>query len=173
VKKQSTIIPGLALMILASVLTIASPAALAHGDAPATKDKVATPISTEEHAFGKEGDPQHVSRTITVDLNDTMRFNPSEIKVKQGETIKFIVRNKGQAKHEMVLGTLPGLKEHGELMKANPEMGHEESYMAHVKPGAQQEMVWQFTKAGEFNFGCLAPGHFEAGMVGKIKVVKG
>jgi uncharacterized cupredoxin-like copper-binding protein len=65
------------------------------------------------------------------------------------------------------------LKAHGELMKKNPEMEHGDPYMAHVKPGGKEEMVWQFTKAGEFNYGCLAPGHFEAGMIGKIKVVKG
>ena len=101
-----------------------------------------------------------------------MRYTPSAIKVRQGETIRFIVKNNGKFLHEIVLGTMAELKEHGELMKKNPEMEHDEPYMAHIKPGAREEMVWQFTKPGHFNFGCLAPGHFEAGMVGKINVTK-
>lgn len=171
-KKQASFISQLALAVLATSLTVVAPAVMAHGDGHAKKDKAAA-ISTDEHPFGKEGDPKHVTRTISIDMNDTMRFNPSEIKVKQGETIKFVVRNKGQAQHEMVLGTMDELKAHGELMKKNPEMEHDDPYMAHVKPGGKEEMVWQFTKAGEFNYGCLAPGHFEAGMIGKITVVKG
>jgi uncharacterized cupredoxin-like copper-binding protein len=31
-------------------------------------------------------------------------------------------------------------------------------------------MGWQFTRAGEFFYACLIPGHFEAGMVGKVTV---
>ena len=58
----------------------------------------------------------------------------------------------------MVLGTPEELKEHAELMKKFPEMEHDEPHMAHVKPGKSGEIVWQFTKAGEFQFACLHPG---------------
>ena len=44
--------------------------------------------------------------------------------------------------------------------------------MAHVQPGKKAEIVWQFTNAGEFHYGCLIPGHFEAGMVGKVRVTQ-
>jgi uncharacterized cupredoxin-like copper-binding protein len=170
-KKQSNLLSRFAFAVLATSLTIAAPAVRAHGDSHARKDTVAA-ISMDEHAFGKEGDPKQVTRTITIDMNDTMRFNPSRIKVRQGETIRFVVKNKGKLGHEMVLGTMDELKAHGELMKKNPEMEHDEPYMAHVKPGDKEEMVWQFTKAGEFTYGCLAPGHFEAGMLGKITVTR-
>ena len=70
----------------------------------------------------------------------------------------------------MVIGTADELKKHAEQMRKFPEMEHEEAYMAHVKPGKSGEIVWQFTKAGEFQFACLIPGHFEAGMVGKVTV---
>jgi len=43
--------------------------------------------------------------------------------------------------------------------------------MAHVAPGKTGEIVWTFNRAGEFDFACLIPGHYDAGMVGKIKVV--
>jgi uncharacterized cupredoxin-like copper-binding protein len=50
-------------------------------------------------------------------------------------------------------------------------MEHDEPYMSHVAPGKTETMIWQFTKAGEFYFGCLVPGHFEAGMIGGIRVL--
>jgi uncharacterized cupredoxin-like copper-binding protein len=99
-----------------------------------------------------------------------MRYQPSEIAIQRGERIRFVVRNGGKAQHEMVLGTLDELKEHGELMKKFPDMEHDELHMAHVSPGKSLEMGWQFSRSGEFYFGCLVPGHFEAGMLGRIVV---
>jgi len=160
---------GLAFAALA--LICATPA-FAHGDGHRSKDRDAE-ISDEQHAFGKQGNRKKVTRTIHIDMSDTMRFTPASIRIKPGETIRFIVRNKGKLRHEMVLGTLEELKEHGELMKKFPDMEHDEPYMAHVEPGGQQEMIWHFTNAGEFYFGCLMPGHFDAGMIGKITVKKG
>ena len=81
-----------------------------------------------------------------------------------------VVGNKGKVLHEMVIGNLTGPKAHGELMKKFPNMEQDEPYMAHIDPGGKREIVWQFTKAGEFHFGCLLPGHFESGMVGRIVV---
>jgi uncharacterized cupredoxin-like copper-binding protein len=99
-----------------------------------------------------------------------MRFAPSAIDVRRGETIRFEIANSGTVMHEMVLGTLQDLKEHAEMMRKHPGMAHDEPYMAHVAPGKTATIVWQFTKAGAFHYGCLVSGHFEAGMVGKITV---
>ncbi len=157
--------------ILLTTLLASLPAlALAHGDSHAKKTAKPAAISTEEKEFGRQGDPKKVSRTVNIDMADTMRFTPAELSIKRGETIRFVVKNKGQVLHEMVIGTKKELAEHAELMKKHPNMEHDEPYMAHVNPGKQETMVWQFTKAGEFFFGCLVPGHFEAGMVGKIIV---
>ena len=157
----------IALVVLA--LT-ASGSALAHDVGQRAKRKTA--ISTEEKAFGREGDPQRASRTIQINMADTMRYSPSEIHVRRGETVRFQVKNSGKVMHEIVLGTMKELKEHAELMKKFPGMEHDEPYMAHVAPGKTERIVWQFTKAGEFYYGCLIPGHFEAGMVGKIYVIE-
>ena len=127
-------------------------------------------VSTEEQTFGREGDPRKVSRTIRVDMNDAMRFSPSSLQVKRGETIRFEVSNSGKLMHEMVVGTMDALKQHSELMRKHPGMEHDEPYMAHVQPGKKETIVWQFTKPGEFYYGCLIPGHFEAGMIGKVVV---
>ena len=99
-----------------------------------------------------------------------MRYIPAKIKVKRGETIKFVVHNNGTVKHEMVLGTIKELKEHAVLMQKFPEMEHVDPNMASVEPGKTGELLWQFTRAGTFTFACLQPGHFEAGMVGKVAV---
>ena len=139
----------------------------AHGDG---KKDAHRKISTEEKPFGREGDPKKASRTITVDMSDKMRFTPGEITVRRGDTVRIMVKNSGKVLHEMVLGTLQELKDHAELMRKFPNMEHDEPYMAHVKPGATERIVWQFTKPGEYHFGCLVPGHFEAGMMGKVIV---
>ncbi len=169
--KKHSVLTSITAILMALTFSLGAGVTHAHGN-ETHAGKADAPISTDEHAFGKEGDPKKVTRTIHVDMRDTMRFSPSEVTVKQGETIKFVVFNKGQALHEMVIGTMDELKTHGELMKKHPGMEHDEPYMAHVKPGGQETMIWQFTNPGEFNFGCLAPGHFEAGMIGKIKVAK-
>jgi len=121
-------------------------------------------------ALGKPGDPGKVTRTIEVGMGDDMRFQPANIKVKRGETIKFVVKNNGALKHEMVLDTMKELKEHAALMRKSPGMEHDDPNAVSVEPGKTGTLVWQFTKAGTFDFACLEPGHFEAGMVGKIIV---
>ncbi|MDC8758184.1 copper-binding protein [Janthinobacterium fluminis] len=153
--------------MLAAFWTLAAPAALAHEGAHKT---AATAISTEEQLFGRQGDPANVTREIRVEMSDTMRFTPSDVAVKQGETVRFVVHNKGKVMHEMVLGTMAQLQEHGAMMRQHPGMEHDAPYMAHVKPGATQDIVWQFTRAGDFNFACLVAGHLESGMKGALKV---
>ncbi len=154
----------------AFTLTAAAPV-WAHSAAGHDKKPSARKISPDEHAFGKEGDPKKAARTITVDMADTMRFTPGSITVKQGETVKLIAKNGGKVMHEMVIGTEAELKKHAEVMKKHPGMEHDEPYMAHVKPGGRQQIAWTFTKPGTFMYGCLIPGHFEAGMKGTITVV--
>jgi uncharacterized cupredoxin-like copper-binding protein len=123
-----------------------------------------------DDSFGKPGDPAKVSRTVAVDMTDAMRFTPASIAVKKGETIRFVAKNSGQLKHEMVLGTPKELREHADLMKKSPEMEHEEPNQVSLEPGKSGELVWQFTRAGTFDFACLQPGHFDAGMRGKVAV---
>lgn len=157
--------------LAAASATVVAVGALAHG----REQHVLTPKEYNAHkvevtAFGREGDPAKVTRTIRIRMADTMRFTPAQITVKRNETVKLVATNKGQVLHEMVLGTPEALKEHAELMKKFPEMEHEEAHMAHVKPGKTGEIIWQFTQAGSFQFACLVPGHFEAGMVGTVTV---
>jgi uncharacterized cupredoxin-like copper-binding protein len=104
-------------------------------------------------------------------MTDKMRFNPEKLEVKQGETIKFVIKNGGKVMHEMVLGTKKDLDEHAAMMVKFPGMEHEEPYMAHVGPGKSGEIIWTFNKLGTFDYACLIAGHYQAGMVGKVTVV--
>ncbi|EPD41092.1 MULTISPECIES: cupredoxin domain-containing protein [Delftia] len=128
--------------------------------------------ANEETAIGKPGVASKATRTINIDMADTMRFTPSSIQVKQGETVRFTVKNTGQVKHELSLGTEKELLEHLEQMRKFPDMEHEEPGKVTLAPGKQGEIVWQFTKAGTVNFACLIPGHYEAGMRGVVQVSK-
>ena len=125
-----------------------------------------------EDAIGKPGIALNATRTVNVDMTDGMRFNPSSINVKQGETVRFVVTNSGKLRHELVLGTEKELKEHYEVMKKNPEMEHADPNMVTLAGGKTAEIVWRFTRAGKVDFACLQPGHYDAGMKGAVNVSK-
>ena len=129
----------------------------------------------ESDAIGKPGVAAKASRTVQIDMTDAMRYSPASVSVRQGETVRFVVKNSGKLKHEMVLGTEKELMEHYEVMKKNPEMEHADENMVTVAPGKSGEIVWQFTKAGKIDFACLQPGHYDGGMKGAVNVasVKG
>ena len=159
----------LLLSLAAALLVASAPASYAHGDDSHVREAKPNldPVQTE---FGRSGDPSKVARTIRVDMSDHMRFTPELIEVKRGETIRLVASNSGSTLHEIVFGRLDDLTKHAELMKKSPGMEHDEPYMAHVAPGKHGEIVWTFDKPGEFHFGCLIPGHFEAGMQGRIRI---
>ena len=124
----------------------------------------------EQKDWGIAGDAKDVKRTIEINMTDDMKFTPSRITVKRGETVRLVALNRGKVLHEIVIGTAQELKEHAEMMKKHPNMEHDEPYMAHVDPGQKGDIIWTFNRAGTFEFACLIPGHFEAGMKGTIVV---
>ena len=124
-------------------------------------------------AFGKPGDPKKPSRIVKIQMLDeygTGLFSPDVIQVKQGEQIKFMISNDGERAHEMILATLKMNLAHAQEMKKNPDMEHDDPNGKRLLPKQSAEILWQFTKAGEFDFSCLIPGHREAGMHGKVVV---
>ena len=133
-----------------------------HGDGPA--------VEKEQMAWGIAGDPGAATRTVEIAMGDDMRFRPDRIEVRQGETVRIVHRNLGRVRHEFVLGTRASLDGHAALMKKFPAMEHDEPYIAHVGPGRSGQIVWTFNRAGRFDFACLIPGHYDAGMVGAVVV---
>ncbi len=120
--------------------------------------------------FGSYEPDMKATKTIEIGMSDEMRFTPDVINVKVGDIVKFEHKNNGKIRHEFVLGTESTLDEHAKMMKKFPNMEHSEPYMAHVDPGDHGKILWKFSKAGEFAFGCLIPGHYDAGMKGKVIV---
>ena len=153
---------------LAVLLASAGTFAYSHGDE--THAKKAGPVKMEQKPWGIAGDPKAVTRTITEAMLDKMRFSVDRIEVKQGDTVKFVLKNEGKIMHEFVIGTKKDLDDHAALMVKFPNMEHDEPYMAHIPPGKTGEIIWTFNKPGNFDFACLIAGHYQAGMVGKITV---
>lgn len=155
-------IMSLAVMSISAGLAQAGPGAKGHSHG-----------HEEETAFGRPGDPNKKSHTVEVIMREgdgKMEYVPSRIEVKQGEQIRFVMKNHGELEHEFVLATVEENKHHAEEMAKNPEMEHDEPNMKRLNPGAGADLLWQFTKAGEFQYACLIPGHMEAGMKGVVVV---
>lgn len=129
-----------------------------------------------EHAemmIGMPGDAASVDRTIEVTMRETddgeMLFEPRELEIAQGETIRFNVINKGELEHEFVIDTLERNAEHKEMM-AKMDMEHDDPNSVRLDEGGAGEVIWTFANAGTFEFACLIPGHYESGMHGSIAV---
>jgi uncharacterized cupredoxin-like copper-binding protein len=109
---------------------------------------------------------------------------PDNIQVKAGETIRFVVRNKGKLAHEMVIGNAQDIAAHAKEMQemaASGQQAHQHNHVASgmramgaiavsVPAGETREWVVKFDDATELEMACLVPGHFEAGMKGKLSV---
>lgn len=126
----------------------------------------------DQSAAGKPGKASAVKRTIEVRMLDTMRYEPSSITVKAGETVRFVIENKGRLAHEFGIGTLEEQAKHAEMMKAMPDMKHDDPNVMAVEPGQKKELIWQFTRTGTFEIACHVPGHYPAGMKMAVKSVK-
>lgn len=126
----------------------------------------------DDHAAmaGKSGAPKNVNRVVEISMDDTMRFTPSQLEVKAGETIRFQVKNNGRLNHEMVIGSIEELKEHAAMMRKMPDMKHAEANMITLAAGQVGGLIWQFDKPGKVEFACLILGHMEAGMKGEFTV---
>lgn len=145
---------------------------------------------------GQPGKASAATRTVQIELGDNF-FNQEKLAVKAGETVRFVVVNKGEFLHEFNIGTAASHAEHQKKMammvdhgmltatginKDMAHMDHSAMGMAHmdhddpnsilVEPGKTGELVWTFGQDGVLEFACNIPGHYEAGMVGAISVGK-
>ena len=114
------------------------------------------------------------TRTIQVKLMETedgeMIFEPRVLDMKAGETVRLAIENVGEQEHEFVMDTVDAVAKHKALMNKFPEMEHDDPNAVRLAPGEKDEIVWTFANAGSFQFACLIPGHYEAGMHGALSV---
>ena len=140
--------------------------------------------------IGEKGDPNKVDRTIKIKMYDNY-YEPNEIKVREGETIKFIVQNLGEMVHEYNIGTkemhikhqpeMQRLVDNGillidrvdmikmkEMSKTDHSLSHSHSNSVMVEPNKTGEVIWKFSKNITLEMACNVPGHYQTGMVGNI-----
>jgi uncharacterized cupredoxin-like copper-binding protein len=143
-------------------------------------------------SFGEPGKASEVSRTVEIKMLDNY-YEPAEIEVKAGETIRFAIKNLGEFVHEFNIGTasmhaahqkeMVMMVEHGviEPDKINHEkmkmdmgggrtMEHNDPNSVLLEPGKSGEVIWKFAEAKGIEFACNVPGHYDAGMMGPLKV---
>ena len=151
--------PCMAALVLAASAAAGAFPTWAHGTDAHAAPGASRPAPVQKD-WGLAGKGQHARRTITLTMTDDMRFSPDHFQVKRGETVRLRVVNQGQVMHEAVLGTRDSLDAHAQMMLKYPAMEHAEPYMAHVAPGQTEELVWNFNRAGSFDFACLIAGHY-------------
>jgi uncharacterized cupredoxin-like copper-binding protein len=127
----------------------------------------------QHFSAGEPGHPKRASRTVTITMNESegkMSFSPNRIEVRRGEQIRFVLTNVGHLDHEFMIATHEENAKHAATMQKYPDMVHDDPNGKSVKTKQKSNLVWRFTKAGTFEFACLIPGHYEAGMHGIIVV---
>jgi uncharacterized cupredoxin-like copper-binding protein len=149
----------------AAILAASSGTAFAHG--PGHDD------SRESFSAGESGDPKKPFRVVVVSMREgdgKMMYVPDDLEVKKGEQIKFVIKNEGELDHEFMLASVKENAAHAKLMEKNPEMEHDDPNAKSIKSKGVAEILWRFSKPGSFEFACLVPGHYEAGMKGTVVV---
>lgn len=137
---------------------------------------MALPTAAAAHgsfAAGDPGDPTKPSRVVEIKMtegNGTMAYAPAKVEVRLGEQIKFVLINTGELDHEFMLDSTEHNAKHKAAMEKNPEMEHDDPNGKRLPPKTSAEIVWRFTKPGTFEYACLIPGHYEAGMLGTVVV---
>lgn len=126
------------------------------------------------YSIGKKGDKAKAKRTINISMRETedgkMLFEPKVLQFRKGETVILNFTNKGDTDHEFVMDTEEKVQEHKAVMEKNPDMEHADDNSLRLAPKTKGQIVWTFAKSGPFSFACMIPGHYEAGMHGKMKV---
>ena len=108
-------------------------------------------------------------RTIEIEMVD-IAFEPSEVEVEAGETVRFVFTNSGEIPHEAFIGDDDEQAHHAEDMAA-AHGDHGDTTGITVEPGERGEITHTFgDEVGKVLIGCHQPGHYEGGMVATIDV---
>ena len=144
-----------------------------HGAAPApAAAAVPVPSSSDTVSSQPAASASAPLRELRIEMDDTMRFSPSVLTVTAGERVRLVVVNRGKLTHELVIGTADELAHHQREMKSGSAAHHHHSDSEiSVEAGQSREVIRSFDKSGELGIACFEPGHYEAGMKGKLTVL--
>lgn len=162
---------GLALVLAACAAGTASSPTESDAVAPMESMPMgSTPMDSDDHEFawGEPAEPEDADRVVEIQMLDELRFDPSEVEVRAGETVTFQVTNAGQLPHDFTLGDEATQAEHEAEMAESGMAAHGEPNVLTLQSGEQGELTWRFTNPGSILYGCHVPGHYEAGMVGTL-----
>ncbi len=107
------------------------------------------------------------TRTIQIRIHFSL-FEPQEIDVEPGQTIRFVVENADPIDHEFVVGD--------EYMQQVHETGSEAHHTprpGEISIAAGETVVTTYPfpeQVGGLIFGCHLPGHYAYGMRGEIRI---
>ena len=142
--------------------------------------------------IGSPGEKSKATRIVRINMFDNY-FQPHILRFMEGETVRFLIKNSGEFVHEFNIGTKNMHKSHEPEMLMMMEHGviepgkinwdaakimqekmghgmHNEPNSVLLEPGKIGELVWKFPKHANLEFACNVPGHYDSGMVGKIKL---
>ncbi|WP_109792165.1 cupredoxin domain-containing protein [Minwuia thermotolerans] len=141
----------------------------------------------ERRSIGHAGDPANADRTVEITMLDNS-FEPEKLTIEEGQTVRFVVTNKGELVHEFNIATAAMHSSHqAEMMEMmqkgvlgadrihHDKMGehgmrHDHANSILLEPGESGEVVWTFDTDAELEFACNVPGHYESGMKGPIRL---
>ena len=147
-------------------------------------------LSGSMKMIGEPGQLNEVDRTIEIKMFDNY-YEPNQIDIKKGETVKFVVKNMGELVHEfniatkemhikhqpemlkmvameILLGDKIDMKKMKEAAKSDHSMAHSHSNSVLLEPNKIGELIWKFTTNTSLEAACNVPGHYQSGMVAKI-----
>lgn len=124
-------------------------------------------------ACGGDDEPTAAAdRTVEIDMVD-IAFEPAEVEVAAGETVRFVFTNDGEIAHDAFIGDADAQDDHAADMADDHGGGHGDDGGdgITVEPGETAELTHTFTADDdEVLIGCHQPGHYEAGMVTTVEI---
>ncbi|MCP5207982.1 MAG: copper-binding protein [Hahellaceae bacterium] len=167
---QPVVLTILGAAMLTAEMTLAGAGATGHQHAEKGPSMEGHAHSMESLS-GKPGNANAITRVIEVTADDSMHFSHTPLSVRDGETIKFVVTNKGAITHEFAIGTKDEHAEHGQMMMDNPNMHHAPGgNVITIKPGETEVLIWTFENAWQIEVACNIPGHYQAGMHSPVSI---
>jgi uncharacterized cupredoxin-like copper-binding protein len=103
-----------------------------------------------------DGNPTEVQITLS-----EFKVESPQTTFTVGTPYRFVIKNEGKTEHDWAVMPRGGTDESQALIQVDED---------ELPPGATVTREFTFTQAGDFEFACHVPGHYEAGMLLPITV---
>ena len=125
---------------------------------------VTTACGSSDGTKGAKG-----ARTVQIEMHD-IAYQPADVKVTAGETVRFVFHNQGKIAHDAFLGDESAQMDHEREMTGMGGMHQGNGDAITVAPGKTGDLTHTFATAQSVLIGCHQPGHYTAGMKLKVDV---